>query len=479
MMKIVFACLLIPLVAGAIETLGEDELKILEKALHQSAEFMMKEVEDDEHVAICIGATRSGKSTLINYLKGNSLEAVREPGSHQITLRVITESSGPEVSSGPTSKTTSPTKWFSENLPDLAIWDAPGFDDNRGAIQDITNSFYLYQLVQNVKSLKIILVVDINDILNDNIKPFLTVLEAVETLLGNKMKNYFSIITVVFTKVRNIDDVPIDMHFINEKLTYQFLSSNDMQMSSNSKDFVRFLIANNYRIAFFKRPLSLGRLKENIDMNIFASIRNSKSIPKNTLKELHPRISDSSKLSLYNLRDKLSLISEFSKFENIVTEIFLNKVDDVMALATNEESEKKLTNVIEKLDALRDKLSDAKFHEKDIIKKVKILRSANPAFEKEITSRKLLEKIKLMEFVDKLSDVKEGEVYKLAHKLKEFLSNSISNLNNAIFPIRKKLDKIRQDLEESFVGNLMGFLPAAIAGIGIYFGVPWLPMIFP
>lgn len=474
MMKIVFACLLIPLVASATEKLSEDELKILEKELHKSAELMMKEVKD-EHVAICIGATRAGKSTLINYLKGNLLEAVKVPGSHQITLRVKTESSGPEVSSGPTSKTTSPTKWFSDKLPNLAIWDAPGFDDNRGTIQDITNSFYLYQLVQSVKSLKIILVVDINDILNDNVKPFQKVLEAVETLLGNKMKDYFSIFTVVFTKVRNIDDVLIDMQFVNEKLTYQFLSSNDLQMSQISKDFVRYLIANNDCIAFFKRPLSLGIVKENIDMNIFAAIKNSESIPKNTLKKLHPSISDSSKLSLHHLRDKLSSISGFSKLENILAGIFQKKVDDVMELATNEESKRKITNVIDYLDVIHNILSYAKFHEKDIIEQVKSLQKVNADIEKEIKNNKLLEKISLMKFLDRLLNMEEGKV--LAHKLGDFLSNSISILKREIRPLLKKLDQIKQDLKGSFFSEAIGIVSSlALAGVGMYFGIPWLPL---
>ncbi|XP_051170677.1 uncharacterized protein LOC127287663 [Leptopilina boulardi] len=449
MIKIIIICLMISMINSHQCVFNEYDLKILEKALHESAQYMSKEVKN-EHVAICIGATRAGKSTLINYLIGNKLKAVRLSRVQPITIIKVDEQSiGPEIGSGSTSKTTIPTKWISKNLPDLALWDAPGFDDNRGAIQDITNAFYLYQLVQNVKSLKIVLAVDINDILHDNIKPFLTVLKAIENLLGNRMKSYFSIISIIFTKVPNIqDDVPLDMQYINEKLNYQFLTSSSMELSQISIDFVRYLIANNNRIAFFKRA-TLGDVTSTIDMNIFPVIKSSSTISKNTLKELHPSISDSSKICLYGAREKLLSMSAFVDLEKIVSQICQKKVHDIGALTNNKETEDKIRILNKELNVYQNKLYDALLNENNFYKKLEILQTIDINIKKKIDEHNLLEKIKLMEFVDRLLDLEESK--QLEFSLQGVLLSSVSKVKEAISSTMVKLGEITQQKHDEIM----------------------------
>lgn len=437
---------LISIVNSYKDTFSESDLQQLKTALHESAKYMKREVKD-EHVAICIGATRAGKSTLINYLIGNQLKAVRLSRVQPVTIiKVDDKSIGPEIGSGSTSKTTIPTKWTSKTLPNLAIWDAPGFDDNRGAIQDITNAFYLYQLVQNVKSLKIILAVDINDILHDNIQPFLTVLRAVESLLGSKMKAYFSSVSVIFTKVPDsLDGVPVDMEFINEKLSYQFLSSSDMKLSQVSIDFVRFLIKNNNHIAFFKRA-SLGDVTSAIDVNIFPVIVNSGSIQKNTLQELRPSISDSSKLCLFNAREKLLSVSSFADLEKVVNAVCQGKIQSVENFPYNSETENKIKSLNKELVEMQNRLFDAILHENDFYKKMEILETINAGIKKKIDEHNLLEKIKLMEFVDKLLDMEESQ--QLAFSLQGVLLSSLSRVKEAISSTLVKLGEISQQKHE-------------------------------
>lgn len=447
LLRIGIICLQILLVHSYVDTFSENDLKILEKALHESAKYMTREVKD-EHVAICIGATRAGKSTLINYLIGNELKAVRVSRVQPVTIiKADNGSLGPEIGSGSTSKTTIPTKWISKNLPDLVIWDAPGFDDNRGAVQDITNAFYLYQLVQNVKSLKIVLAVDINDILHDNIKPFQTVLKAVESLLGNRMKAHFSIISVIFTKVPNtLEDIPVDLQFINEKLTYQFLSSSDMQQSLVSIDFVRYLTLNNNRIAFFKRA-SLGPITSNIDVNIFPVIKNSASIQKNTLQELRPSISDSSKLCLYNAREQLLQTSAFTDLEKVVGAVCQKKIQDLESLVNSKETENIIRRHNKDLSAIQSKLFDALFHQDDFYKKMECLETIDVTIRGKIAENNLLEKIKLMEFVDKLLDLEESKQFALS--LQSVLMSSIARVKEAISLTNVKLGEVsRQKHEE-------------------------------
>ncbi|XP_043484508.1 uncharacterized protein LOC122512631 [Leptopilina heterotoma] len=420
---------------------SEYDLMTLRKALEDSAQYMTREVKD-EHVAICIGATRAGKSTLINYLIGNKLKAVRVTRVQPVTIvKADNESSGPEIGAGSTSKTTIPTRWTSNNLPDLVIWDAPGFDDNRGAVQDITNAFYLYQLVQNVKSLKVVLVVDINDILHDNIKHFLTVLKAVESLLGSRMKSLFSAISVIFTKVPNtLEDIPVDMQFINEKLTYQFLSSNDLELSQVSVDFVRYLMANNNQVAFFKRT-QVADVTSAIDVNIFPVIKNSASILRTTLQELRPSISESSKLSLFHGREKLISKTSFTDLENAISALCQIKIQEVESLVNNNpETEQKIMNLKRKLTIIESKLMNAILYEVDFFKKLEILESIDIEIKIKIIEHNLIDKIKLMGFVDKLLDLEELTI--LALNVQSVLLSSVSKVKEAISLTSVKLGEI-------------------------------------
>lgn len=63
-------------------------------------------------------------------------------------------------------------------------------------MKDIIYAFSLYQLVKNVMSLKIILVIDINNIAEDNTQQFRLFLNALEKHFGNKFKDYFSSISI-------------------------------------------------------------------------------------------------------------------------------------------------------------------------------------------------------------------------------------------------------------------------------------------
>ncbi|XP_043478157.1 uncharacterized protein LOC122508709 [Leptopilina heterotoma] len=336
------------------------------KLFHESAIYMRNEVKNED-VSICIGATRAGKSTLINYLIDNKLKSVRHSRFTPISIeKVDNQSVGPEIGRGAASKTTIPTKWVSNVHSNIIIWDAPGFDDNRGTVQDITNAFYLYQLVQNVKSLKIILAIDINDILHDNIKPFISVLKAVENLLGEKMRDFFSSITVI--------------------LTNQFLSSTDMELSYISKEFVQHLIKHNQQIGFFKRPEIVGNITHTVDVNIFQSFNNSLSIPKNNFQQLRPSISETSTLCLFGIREKLYSKSGFEELHNGIDILIDKKVMDAENLKYNNvKNELKLVH--EDLSKIENLLFNVSFFAYDFFTQIETLAMTNVGIKKIIIIR--------------------------------------------------------------------------------------------
>ncbi|XP_043478193.1 uncharacterized protein LOC122508738 [Leptopilina heterotoma] len=126
-----------------------------------------------KNAAIVIGNGRGGKSTLINYIMGNELEANRPHTFENIKITKANNNiKGPEIGAGSLSTTTIPTKWSSTRpeLQNLDIWDTAGFADNRGVMQDFNNSFHLYHLTRKVENLKLILVISFNEIINDNVE---------------------------------------------------------------------------------------------------------------------------------------------------------------------------------------------------------------------------------------------------------------------------------------------------------------------
>ncbi|XP_051170676.1 putative leucine-rich repeat-containing protein DDB_G0290503 [Leptopilina boulardi] len=437
---------LIFIVNGNNDEFSQQDLKYLENALHESSKYMTSVVKEED-IVICIGATRAGKSTLINYLIENKLKAEKVTNYQPITItKVDSQSLGPEIGIGSTSKTTIPTRWISKKLPELAIWDAPGFDDNRGAVQDITNAFYIYQLLQKVKSLKIVLIVDINDILHDNIKPFVSVLKSVEILMGDKMRNYFTSMSIIFTKVPNIqDDIPLDMQFINEKLTYQFLSNSEMQLSQISKEFIQFLINNNNHIALFKRP-QIGLVTSAIDVNIFTVIKNSNRIEKNSLMTINPSISDHSKICLFKVRETLYSVKAFQELQDIVKSFIDRKVNDLNAINDAIESENRIIQIKNDLNELNTKLHNAIFYTKSFPEKLQILQIIDNNIIKKVEEHNLLEKFKLMEFVDKLLNLKES--IQLDVGIQTVLKSSMLKVQECINSAQTKINSISQKRDE-------------------------------
>lgn len=429
-----------------------NNLKELNKALQEANAYMIKAVRN-ENVAICLGDTTSGKSTLIHYLRGNSLRAVKLNRTDSVRLISEDDSSGPEIGKGLVSQTTIPSKWITKNLPNLIIWDTPGFDDNRGAQQDIQNSFYIYNLMQNANSLKIILVIDINYILTDNIKQFLTALKSLETLLGYGMSNFFASISVVFTKVPNIiDDSEVDIEFVKEKLVNLNSSCDEVECSSFALSLLQYLIKNDSRMALFKK-VKVGRVTSDIGVNIIEAIKNSRSIRKESFKRLNVSISDSSKDYLHNLRGKVLLTPTSEDLESVVTNLIARKLKLLEELkGVNDEIIKGelIKGLDEKMNHIQNvlfKISD----ENDLNKKIEILQTVDDETEKEIVERDLIIKIKLMDFIEKILELEESKLLITNFQL------CLKEMREIYGGIKKELDetkKLEKHLFESQIDKL-------------------------
>ncbi|XP_043470894.1 uncharacterized protein LOC122504069 isoform X2 [Leptopilina heterotoma] len=332
MIKIVIICLLISSIRSDICT-SESQLEELLQVKSDAENYVERKTKGGhDNAAIVIGSARCGKSTLINYLIGNELIGSSTKDGLGLCITKFDENSvGPEIGEGAVSVTTIPTKWNSkrQELHNLSIWDTAGFHDNRGALQDISNTLYLNTLVKKVKLLKFILVINFYDIVPDNIDTFLTLLRNLERFFNVKFREFFSSISVIFSKAPSkIRTFLIDHEYIRYKLNTSIIEvKNSLKISQVVIDFVQYIIDNEDHVAFFRLTKKEGIIKSSlIDDNIFQAINNSHTIEQESLQNIDLSMSESSRNCLFRNKDGLLQQLNEAGLPNEVTNYFYNKL---------------------------------------------------------------------------------------------------------------------------------------------------------
>ncbi|XP_043474985.1 uncharacterized protein LOC122506731 [Leptopilina heterotoma] len=435
MIKAAIICGLISLVTGAQSTCTENEFKELGASLSQSVEYMRDKV-GDENVAIFIGAKGAGKSTLINYLIGNQLKTERRSLFDPVTLaRVYSESKGPRVA-GESTKAAVPTRWTSSKLPNLTLWDYPGFGDDNAVLQEVTSVFDFHQLAKYVKSLKVILVIDFNDLLQANIEPLVKLLTInVEKYFGNHVEEFLSGLSVIFTKVpAEVRKSSFDMNYLNTMLTNKFLLNKHEEVPQIVKKFVQYLVDNNQQIGLFKKIVH-GLITSDADFNIIPAIENSKSIESSALKKLRHSISEASKLCL----QKFKLSEAIADSKLFLTGIFGTKIFEIeTALKQKYNKDNELKTLKTKLVDMGIIVSNAKNGENDLYKKIEIYKVIDDSIKYEVENFRLIEVSKLIEFVNNVLNKAMNKP--LESTMKEVLIASDASIQKAIADINQKLE---------------------------------------
>ena len=422
-----------------------DELSRLENDL-QSAIQKMNSMVKYEDTAIFMGTTRSGKSSLLNYLIGNKLIGIKIRPVRPVSIEKADNAPGPKIGIGPTSETVFPSRWSSSKLPGLALWDAPGFDDNRGVVQDITNAFYITELFKNIKSAKIVLVTDINDLVADNIRSFLSLLNSIEKLLNAKMKGYFSHIAVIFSKgADTINDSLVDKEFINSQLSCQILENKDIQMSATVRDFIRHLTENNQQIGFFKRAI-LGNVTDAINNGIFEAINSTNSIQAQLLKQMSPSIADQSNVFLLRVREQLYSKNSFIELQKLLQRVFNEKMQAFEHKKRNEDSREILHQLSEELSKTKVQLENAIGSHISFNENLNMLKMIDFKVDNYIRDRKLNQRAQLMKFTDHLLGFQESKLYD--SNLKTLMTSALANIEELLARIKLQISKITDAEDE-------------------------------
>lgn len=379
--------------------LNSSEIVKLKNALNESMEYM-KSQAINEDVALCMGTGRVGKSTLINYLIGNKLEAQRTPQGY-ILKRVDNNTDGPIIGIGTESTTKIPRKWISPNLSNLVIWDTPGFHDNRGVVQDITNAFYLHQLLLHAKSVKFIIVINYRDIVQDGVKMLTLLLENLEHFFGNNFQNFYSNIAVIISKAPyNDNDAEVNHEFINHHLRKNIVNTQKMVISPVARDFIRYIIRNKDHVAFFRRARHLGPVSSDIDYNIFPAINSIRSVKITSVKTFHPSISYVSELCLQYESGKLRPQTEIQFFLNYTLHLFENKIS-VLNNISNPDDKDKLYDLNKQLNSTKKLLNDFNLNKQaNVGDKIEFLKKLDDRLKEKIESTDISQKVELISFID-------------------------------------------------------------------------------
>ena len=117
----------------------------------------------------------------------------------------------------------------------LCYYDAPGFDDTRGAALDIAKGFYLRQLGNSLNSLRIVLVTEEGSI-EGKALPFYDLMSRFEEFIGKgnigKIQNSTSIIVTKSTR---------DLGRIRSQI-HKFLGEENSNLSPGIQNFLEYIL---------------------------------------------------------------------------------------------------------------------------------------------------------------------------------------------------------------------------------------------
>lgn len=409
MFRIAIICILLSFLKSGKCDLNETDLQLLKESFSEAIQYSKNEVKEED-TAIVMGVARAGKSTLINYLIGVPMIAWRGHKYDKIRIQPFNESfEGPGIGHTMLSTTSKPSRWVSSRLSNLALWDTPGFNDNRGDVADITNAFYLFQLLNHVKSLKIIIVASFPDLLTDNIGGFTKLLEYICKLLGNEIENAFKSISIIFTKFVQPAEGFLNYSELTEHLNNLLeakILNVSLSMSTNAKRFVEYLTHHLDHIGFFNQATRTGTNISDVDVGIFQAIEASTSIPKSSLHSVHPSISPKSETSLRKALDKLTSLNEVYRLSDILKEDIVNQttvVDNLDNLNLDRKKEV-IETIIKRLEVFRDSMYDCLSKTCNLTTMINLTQSYSKKLADEIKKTNFTETIQLINFLDYILD---------------------------------------------------------------------------
>lgn len=215
------------------------EIKELKEKISEGEKSISKQldIKDVENTVLVIGGTGAGKSTILNYLAGNTLSIQKGPKG--FILDVDTKDNNIKIGHKG-SETKVPNSWYDQTTKTL-YFDCPGFDDT-STEQDILNAFYINKLFTSAKNPKILFVFSENQI-SERALPLISTIEHLGTLFPD-LSVLEKSISCVFTKKMQIEprdglkELQSDLSTLKAKQLVDLLMKADSKISEFPHAFV-------------------------------------------------------------------------------------------------------------------------------------------------------------------------------------------------------------------------------------------------
>ena len=417
-------------------------VKLIEDAI-LDADALLKAKVKYEDIIVLLGTTKSGKSTLINFLIGIVLIAVKQRFGKTFLVKMDGETVGPEIGIESSSLTTLPTKWDVKNkscIDGVTLWDAPGFGDSRGEIQDITNSFYIKNLLRGVKTAKIVLVTDFLDLYNDNVSSFVSLLESVTRIFNNDISSTFQSLVLIFNKTPFLcAEESVDVNFLRELLTVKIVKSKSV-IDEKCRSIVQSFVECPERIGIF-RGAAVELSIEELNSGIEAAIESATPLLSEFLRNVSPSVSEKSQSFL--LRQKLLLASmpDIDILLNGIEEKYRNVsryFEKEVAIADKETLEGIKSEIQRKLVELQRIVENDGETLQQMLVKLQVLDREGAG--KAITEHNLMSKATIIQHIDDILKLKESEEFRL--KIEKIAVVVIKNLESVLIKISEKQGQI-------------------------------------
>jgi len=389
---------------------------------------------DDEKVLLVIGKTGVGKSTLINYLSGAELVATKK-GFGGYVLNVKEQVGNIKIGHSNVSETTVPNKWYDEKTG-ITYWDCPGFEDTKGAEQDIANAFYVQRLFNNPK-LKLVVVVQETTFMEDRGSKFIDLIGKLGILLKdfNKFKDGLSLVVTKASPSMTTEDVKYGIGTYLEEVK---------NLSFVQKEILQFLSGKDGKVELFTTPREPGPISGEMRDKMLWMINNTKYVDKS---EVNITVSDKS----------LLVVEEMAKNVNIMVSDSVRKICFNLENIYQKDIEQ-LKNANGNISKIKDSLQSLNIWNSLIQELVIKSDQANSTEEfvrqldEKISANKIISEEKFKGLQEYLSYL---DFFKTIHKstekslkLKEWIKN-FQDISE-IFEIRMKsiIEDIKSDLEK-------------------------------
>ncbi len=286
--------------------------------------FEMGTVSPGENAFLVLGNTKSGKSTLVNYLIGNTLIPLR----HKHKLLIQHEGDGPEIGLSFSSCTELPTRWNSPVLGGT-IWDFPGWRDTRGSMREVIAISGIKEILHKFGSVRFILVSDSSDLHYDRADNFLSLLHFADNLSLPDIAGWLNGLSVIFTKPKNLGYFEITTSTVIELLHEMILS--ESVLIGHNKTIIEFFLQHPERIGLFGcKEDDSGSVLEIIDENVQGAISHSVPIPTEYFRSWHPLLSSQARVFAIKCLVKLSHIPEFDTFLSKLERYYQSLLDRIL-----------------------------------------------------------------------------------------------------------------------------------------------------